>query len=558
MPSGAQRAVITSKNPVVIVIGGAGAGKTTTAAAGAAHRLAEIDHRRAEARGGTPVGAPAVLPPRKRVLFVSFPRTAVSQILDRSADVLGSLRDRVDVVTFHGFAWRILNDFGRFYGLPHPLRVQSRAESELSATFPGMSYDELVPAASVLLAVPTVRDYYERRYGTVICDEFQDTSDAEWAFIQTVAPTAQRILLGDQNQCIYAGMKNIDPEARIAEAAALPGAVTIDLPPQSYRDPSGVLPAAALAALERRFDDPAIAYAVATGRIVLHLAPAASLVEAASPVIGAERAAGNTVSVFTHTHAATAELSTALSEAGIDHEQVGFTEAFGDGLQAQFTLLRWALTEQTGAREALAVYMRSIARGRAEKRIAEAILSKTNPVFEAELTTIALELQVAAMEPPNIDELLAILAGTHQRLGFPRGEDTWLRSNRELRRAARLLERDGSVEDLTRSVEELRAGTLLGSRADRPKSVQVMNLHQTKGREADTTVLLLQPDEFHGYEGEPYTTGSRLLYVCLTRARERAHIVVPDAIHGLHGLWLPFINACIVAQQTYTVPEIPA
>lgn len=146
-----------------------------------------------------------------------------------------------------------------------------------------------------------------------------------------------------------------------------------------------------------------------------------------------------------------------------------------------------------------------------------------------------------------MDELLDILAGVHQRLGFPRGEDTWLHSNRQLRRAARLLEQGGSLEDLTTEVEELRVGTLVGSRAGRPKPVQVMNLHQTKGREADATVLLLQPDEFHGYEPEPYPTGSRLLYVCLTRAHERAHIVVPDSIHGIHGLWLSFINACIAA-----------
>ena len=40
-----------------------------------------------------------------------------------------------------------------------------------------------------------------------------------------------------------------------------------------------------------------------------------------------------------------------------------------------------------------------------------------------------------------------------------------------------------------------------------------MNLRQTKGREADATVPLLRPDEFHGCEAEPYPTGSRLLYV---------------------------------------------
>lgn len=38
-----------------------------------------------------------------------------------------------------------------------------------------------------------------------------------------------------------------------------------------------------------------------------------------------------------------------------------------------------------------------------------------------------------------------------------------------------------------------------------------MNLHQTKGREADTTILLLGFNEFYGYEQAPYPSGSRLL-----------------------------------------------
>jgi DNA helicase-2/ATP-dependent DNA helicase PcrA len=70
--------------------------------------------------------------------------------------------------------------------------------------------------------------------------------------------------------------------------------------------------------------------------------------------------------------------------------------------------------------------------------------------------------------------------------------------------------------------------------------VQVMNLHQTKGREADVTVLLLQPSEFHGYESEPFPLGSRLLNVVLTRARETAFIVVPSEPHPL---WAPLVSA---------------
>jgi DNA helicase II / ATP-dependent DNA helicase PcrA len=68
-----------------------------------------------------------------------------------------------------------------------------------------------------------------------------------------------------------------------------------------------------------------------------------------------------------------------------------------------------------------------------------------------------------------------------------------------------------------------------------------MNLHQTKGREADATILLLQTDEYHCNEQSPYPKLSRLLYVVLTRARDRAYLAVPNDVHLL---WEPLIEAC--------------
>ncbi|TRW47437.1 UvrD-helicase domain-containing protein [Georgenia yuyongxinii] len=547
-PSDAQQHVIDSDAPVTVVLGGAGSGKTTTAAAAAGRRLEALDQSRQAVRARTAPGTAPILPAARRILFISFSRTAVSQILDRSAGILGRQQNKVDVVTFHGLAWRILTSFGRYYGLPHPLRVQSAAEASLSAaSFPGMTYAELLPAAADLLQVPTVRDYYERRYGTVICDEFQDTSDEEWAFLQSVAPSAQRILLGDPNQCIYAGMKNIDPYDRVAQAAGLPGAVEILLPPLSHRDPTGVLPAAALAAMERRFDDPAIAHASSTGRIVLHHLPPSELPIGVAEVVRAERAANKTVSIFTHTHAATAELSTRLTQSGITHEQVGFTEAFGDSLQAQFAFLQWALEGTGGPRKALAVYVQSISRGSREKRLPPAIIRREHPGFEAALKEAALAIKAAARPAPDFSQLLTLIGGLHSTFGFPRGEETWAEANRQLRRALRLLDSGGTFADVATEVGDIRGMTLVGSRSPRPKPVQLMNLHQTKGRESDATVLVLQPDEYHGRESEPFTTGSRLLYVCLTRARERAHIVLPEG-ETIHGLWSPFIDACVLAQ----------
>lgn len=86
----------------------------------------------------------------------------------------------------------------------------------------------------------------------------------------------------------------------------------------------------------------------------------------------------------------------------------------------------------------------------------------------------------------------------------------------------------------------MRDETLVGSQIVRRFPIQVMNLHQTKGREADTTILLLGPDEFYGYEDEPYPNGSKLLYVVMSRARKHAHIVVP---RRTHPLWEPLVTA---------------
>ncbi|MEU8061789.1 hypothetical protein [Microbispora bryophytorum] len=49
--------------------------------------------------------------------------------------------------------------------------------------------------------------------------------------------------------------------------------------------------------------------------------------------------------------------------------------------------------------------------------------------------------------------------------------------------------------------------------------IQLMGLYQTKGREADATIVVLRQGDFFGFEPEPFEIGSRLLYVVLIRAR---------------------------------------
>ena len=168
------------------------------------HGAADSGAKRAEDR----------LPAPERALFLSFPRTAVAQIIDRAANVIGAFRSRLEVSTFDGFAW-LSSAALELTTDTRPHSVLSKANSLVKGAPAGLTYDELIPAASDLSALSKVRDDYSGRYGIVICDEFEDTDTEEWEFLQLIAPSAQRILLGDANQWIYTFKKGVDANARI-------------------------------------------------------------------------------------------------------------------------------------------------------------------------------------------------------------------------------------------------------------------------------------------------------------------------------------------------------
>ncbi len=549
-PSDEQQKVIDSTAPVLLVLAGAGTGKTSTAAAAARRFLELADAQRAaQRRAAVLAGQRTRLPAQTRALFLSFSRTAVAQVIDRAGGVIGPYLDRIDVSTFHGFAWRVITSFGQHHGYPAPQQIVSAAEAKIPGGPPGLTYNQLMPAASTLLHIPEIATHYAARYGLVICDEFQDTDDTEWNFLQLIAPRARRIFLGDLNQAIFTSMKNTDPARRKALAEALPGAVTLPLPPASHRDPTGILPAAADAARERNFDHPAIVEAVAADRLTItHCTPDDSYAKAVA-LIRAARARQHTVNIFTHTIAATSVLSDTLVKLGIPHEQVGFTEAYGEAIAAQHQLLRFALNIASDTtRRALAVYIaaNTRAKGGGLVPLAQQILDKSNPPLEAALRSLAVDLRRAgtAEGGPHYDEVADFIAGAYSRVGMFQGEETWGEAMPRIRAAIRQLQAGTPYDDVAESLAAIRADVLVGAGNQRPRPIQVMNLHQTKGREADTTILLLQEDEYHGGEGEPFASGSKLLYVVMTRARRQAHIIVPASPHPL---WRPLIERCRVA-----------
>lgn len=154
------------------------------------------------------------------------------------------------------------------------------------------------------------------------------------------------LLLGDPNQMIYDKLpgRTGTGTVRLRAALARPGAQQVKLKLGSYRDPSQLLPAVAEAVRRRRFNDPALAEAIASQRLrILTGIDDDSPAETVYRGIGQAYANGaRTVGVFMHGNEPTAALSAALTARRVDHVAVGLSESYGEALSSIAVMLAYA------------------------------------------------------------------------------------------------------------------------------------------------------------------------------------------------------------------------
>lgn len=518
-----QHAVVESVVPTLVVLGGAGTGKTITALAAARAHLLRPD-----------------TPPSDRVLFLSFSRAAVARIVERARGVLGPEGERVDISTFHALAFSIVRRFGSVVGHPSPVLV-TPARQRLGSTPGSLGYDDLIPLAlQVMEAAPAVRQHLRSRWGLVVIDEFQDTGDRQQELIDELAHGGRRILLGDPDQCIYTFLRGSGVRfRRIIEASEQAGLTgTVVLPEVSHRDPTQVIPAVARAIQRRDFGSTVLTEAMASGRLVVHPPVALSdEVAIVGQLVRELRDELMEVAVFTHHNDMLAALSDGLEADGIEHEIAGLSDALACALDAQSEMLRFAAgrVEWAGVLDALAVFVTSAQRGQAVPPLAYNILRGTGP---ATLQARLLDLRMA-LQGVEVREALSLTESAHTFIGLPSKSAAWNDAASLMRtmaaRAGRRLGPGADAMDLADAIageaREVTYTTLTES-AVRARPVQLMNLYQTKGREADATVVVLRQGDYFGEGSEPWAETSRLLYVVFSRARQRIVIVpVGDLLH---------------------------
>lgn len=525
-PNSAQKEVCGSNAPTLLVTGGAGTGKTATAAAAArAHLL----------RGRESAGSSSV---RDRVLFLTFSRTAVSQILNRSRGILGDVADQVDVFTFHGLAWQLICDFGRYTGHGERPLLRGEAESKLFVDDPQyLSYDDLLPEALKIIKLPIVGHLTQRRWSLVICDEFQDTDDKQWQLLELLTASDNRLLLlCDPNQMIYDGFlgaRGVGPR-RLQVARRRAGLEEINLPIGSYRDPTQLLPTVAEAVRIRNFSHPSIGEAISNGRLrIVRVPEETPSVDVVCDAVNESRNRGaRSFGLFVHGNEPTAAMSASLAQRGVNHVVVGLSESYGEALVALATMLEFVLGkiawDDVLAR--LAVFYTSTVRSKQAPPLAFQIANgQASGLLGRRLDGLRDELS----QTSSLIEAAKIAGSSWAKLALGRGARPWRRATAEIGRYVALADSESPVEAIRRRAEEMRAKSFTEIDYSDRSTVQLMNLHQTKGREADAIVAAFRSKDYFGYEIEPFERSSRLLYVVLTRARQQVTLILPRSPHPL-------------------------
>ncbi|MBB4398826.1 UvrD-helicase domain-containing protein [Bradyrhizobium sp. ERR14] len=207
-----QRQALLRTGGNILVRGGAGSGKTTIALAKA---CADLQAQR--------------LDPDGKALFLSFARATIARVAERAtATIPRALMSRIEINTYHGFAWTVLRSHG-YLLCAKPgvsLLLPAQARSRLAGTEgdarvalqrqlferEGLIAFDLFPTLLTELfeRAPSLAAAYGRAYPLIIVDEFQDTNADEWRMISRLGRQSRLIALGDPKQRIY-DFKGADP-----------------------------------------------------------------------------------------------------------------------------------------------------------------------------------------------------------------------------------------------------------------------------------------------------------------------------------------------------------
>ena len=561
-----KRQSVIDEQGHALVIGGPGSGKTT---------LALLKSK----------GILDTLAPGQSILFLSFSRAAVQQIVKRCREILTKEEiKRIDVRTYHSFCWDILHCHGRLLG-GRPLKMMAPSEEGTRRTqFDGdwaaesrrlkdddgvVCFDLFAAATAELFEGSThLRIWMGRLFPLTILDEFQDSDDDQWRFVQQLSAVTQTLFLADTEQRIFES--SFRPGVRADRLDILKDAIAlreVDLRDDNYRSADsdilayadcvlsgkGPLPSSedvkrlpydyknqfpatvhsavtvTLSTLRKRgIDDPTVAVLARSNDLVAEISDSLEVEHVYN---------GEALNPIPHDVVWDQELSASAGvamAAALEFLSLG-TPAARITMHAkieEYFLIKKDFCERYGGRGADAASKKVAHFGKARAKVTEGKpLTKGSPkTFEAALAAIPALTGDPVRDWKAVrtaflahNDLKAIFQDARMVRLF-RASDTLATAF-----AGRWMER-ATYEGAARMIRNvLDQEKLIGLERD-PKGVSLMTLHKSKGKEFDGVVIVegvYSSPFFLGHEDPDFAPSRRLLRVGITRARSFVLLVRP-------------------------------
>jgi len=203
------------------------------------------------------------------------------------------------------------------------------------------------------------------------------------------------------------------------------------------------------------------------------------------------------------------------------------------------------LKTESEVRVAFAIFLTACTRGpRAPALAIQLSTGKTlPPVLEKRLGELMTALRNAHDE--SFANLVSTAGQGWEAIGIVGGARPWRRASIDFGLLARQVSGLPTEAAALIAIAERHVSSILVE-FDPTKTgpVQLMNFHQTKGREADAVILVYRTGDYlsNRSDSEPYEESSRVLFVSLTRARNQVIVVLP---HDPHPLVAPFAGLAL-------------